>query len=98
MTSVNSIEIDGLNQNTAITVRLFVVDENENISQPVEVEFKEGTDTTSNRKEFVFKSLTQYKVPKAQLFVEIVIVMGVLKIRYATQKCRNKFIHSVKSP
>ena len=35
----NSIEIDGLNQNTAITVRLFVVDENENISQPVEVEF-----------------------------------------------------------
>ena len=35
----NSIEIDGLNQNTAITVRLFVVDENENISQSVEVEF-----------------------------------------------------------
>ncbi|MAU31277.1 MAG: hypothetical protein CMC36_05155 [Flavobacteriaceae bacterium] len=35
----NSIEIDGLNQNTAITVRLFVVDENENISQPVEVDF-----------------------------------------------------------
>ena len=35
----NSIEIDGLNQNSAITVRLFVVDENENISQPVEVEF-----------------------------------------------------------
>ena len=35
----NSIEIDGLNQNTAVTVRLFVVDENENISQPVEVEF-----------------------------------------------------------
>ena len=28
-----------MNQNTAITVRLFVVDENENISQPVEVEF-----------------------------------------------------------
>ncbi len=35
----NSIEIDGLNQNTPINVRLFVVDENENISQPVEVEF-----------------------------------------------------------
>ena len=35
----NSIEIDGLNQNTPIQVRLFVVDENENMSQPVEVEF-----------------------------------------------------------
>ncbi len=35
----NSIEIDGLNQNTPINVRLFVVDENENISQPVDVEF-----------------------------------------------------------
>ena len=35
----NSVEIDGLNQNTPIQVRLFVVDENENMSQPVEVEF-----------------------------------------------------------
>ena len=35
----NYIEIDGLNQNTPVQVRLFVVDENENISQPVEVEF-----------------------------------------------------------
>tara|TARA_Y100000739_G_scaffold213229_1_gene206020 strand:- start:124 stop:1320 length:1197 start_codon:yes stop_codon:yes gene_type:complete len=35
----NSIEIDGLNQNTPLLVRLFVVDENENISQPIEVEF-----------------------------------------------------------
>ncbi len=35
----NSIEIDGLNQNTPLQVRLFVVDENENVSQPVEVEF-----------------------------------------------------------
>lgn len=35
----NSIEIDGLNQNIPLQVRLFVVDENENISQPVEVEF-----------------------------------------------------------
>ena len=35
----NSIEIDGLNQNTPIQVRLFVVDENENLAQPVEVEF-----------------------------------------------------------
>ena len=35
----NSIEIDGLNQNTPIQIRLFVVDENENMSQPVEVEF-----------------------------------------------------------
>lgn len=35
----NSIEIDGLNQNTPLQVRLFVVDENENMSQPVEVEF-----------------------------------------------------------
>ena len=35
----NSIEIDGLNQNYPIQVRLFVVDENENVSDPVEVEF-----------------------------------------------------------
>ncbi len=35
----NSIEIDGLNQNTPLQVRLFVVDENENVSQPIEVEF-----------------------------------------------------------
>lgn len=35
----NSIEIDGLNQNTPLLVRLFVVDENENMSQPIEVEF-----------------------------------------------------------
>ena len=35
----NYIEIDGLNQNTPVQVRLFVVDENENLSEPVEVEF-----------------------------------------------------------
>ena len=35
----NSIEIDGLNQNTPISVRLFVIDENENISEPTDVEF-----------------------------------------------------------
>ena len=35
----DSIEIDGLNQNTPVQVRLFVIDENENMSQPVEVEF-----------------------------------------------------------
>ena len=35
----NHVEIDGLNQNTPVQVRLFVVDENENLSQPVEVEF-----------------------------------------------------------
>ena len=35
----NSIEIDGLNQNTPISVRLFVIDENENISEPTNVEF-----------------------------------------------------------
>ena len=35
----NSIEIDGLNQNTPVIVRLYVVDENENISEPTEVEF-----------------------------------------------------------
>ena len=35
----NFIEIDGLNQNSPVQVRLFVVDENENMSQPVEVEF-----------------------------------------------------------
>ena len=35
----NYIEIDGLNQNTPVQVRLFVVDENQNLSQPVEVEF-----------------------------------------------------------
>ena len=35
----DSIEIDGLNQNTPIQVRLFVIDENENMSQPVDVEF-----------------------------------------------------------
>ena len=36
---INSIEIDGLNQNTSISVRLFVIDENENISEPTDVEF-----------------------------------------------------------
>ncbi len=35
----NSIEIDGLNQNYPIQVKLFVVDENENVSDPVEIEF-----------------------------------------------------------
>ena len=35
----NSIEIDGLNQTTPVSVNLFVVDESENISQAVEVEF-----------------------------------------------------------
>ena len=35
----DSIEIDGLNQNTPVQVRLFVIDENENMSQPVDVEF-----------------------------------------------------------
>ena len=35
----DSIEIDGLNQNTPVQVRLFVIDENENMSQPVAVEF-----------------------------------------------------------
>ena len=35
----NSIEIDGLNQTTPVFVNLFVVDESENISQAVEVEF-----------------------------------------------------------
>ena len=35
----NSIEIDGLNQNTPISIRLFVIDENENISEPTYVEF-----------------------------------------------------------
>jgi len=35
----NFIEIDGLNQNSPVQVRLFVVDENENMSQTVEVEF-----------------------------------------------------------
>ena len=35
----NSIEIDGLNQNTPVIVRLYVVDENENISEPTQVEF-----------------------------------------------------------
>ena len=35
----NYIEIDGLNQDTPIQIRLFVVDESENLSSPVEVEF-----------------------------------------------------------
>ena len=35
----NSIEINGLNQTTPIQVRLYVVDENENISEEVEIEF-----------------------------------------------------------
>ena len=35
----DSIEIDGLNQNTPVQVRLFVVDQSENISEPVEIEF-----------------------------------------------------------
>tara|TARA_Y100000991_G_C21975449_1_gene351955 strand:+ start:10469 stop:11668 length:1200 start_codon:yes stop_codon:yes gene_type:complete len=35
----NSIEIDGLNQTTPVQVSLFVIDDNQNISQPVEVEF-----------------------------------------------------------
>ena len=35
----NFIEIDGLNQNTPVQVKLFVIDENENMSQPVDVEF-----------------------------------------------------------
>ena len=35
----NSIEIEGLNQNTPVNVNLYVIDENENISQPVQVEF-----------------------------------------------------------
>ena len=35
----NSVEIDGLNQNTPINVRLYVVDESQNISDPTEVEF-----------------------------------------------------------
>jgi len=34
-----SVEINGLNQTTPIKVRLFVIDENENISDEVEVEF-----------------------------------------------------------
>lgn len=34
-----SLEINGLNQTTSIKVRLYVVDENENISDEVEVEF-----------------------------------------------------------
>ena len=35
----NYIEIDGLNQNTPVQVKLFVIDENENMSQPVDIEF-----------------------------------------------------------
>ena len=35
----DSIEIDGLNQNTPVQVRLFVVDHSENMSEPVEIEF-----------------------------------------------------------
>lgn len=35
----DSIEIDGLNQNTPVQVRLFVVDQSENMSEPVEIEF-----------------------------------------------------------
>ena len=35
----NSVEIDGLNQDTPINVRLYVVDESQNISDPTEVEF-----------------------------------------------------------
>ena len=35
----NFIEIDGLNQNTPVQVKLFVIDENENMSQPVDIEF-----------------------------------------------------------
>ena len=35
----NSIEINGLNQTTPIQIRLYVVDENENISEEVEIEF-----------------------------------------------------------
>ena len=35
----NSIEINGLNQTTPIQVRLYVVDENENVSEEVEIEF-----------------------------------------------------------
>jgi len=35
----DSIEIDGLNQNTPVQVRLFVVDQSENMSEPVEIQF-----------------------------------------------------------
>ena len=35
----NFIEIDGLNQSTPVQVKLFVIDENENMSQPVDIEF-----------------------------------------------------------
>jgi hypothetical protein len=35
----NSVEIDGLNQDAPINVRLYVVDESQNISDPTEVEF-----------------------------------------------------------
>jgi len=35
----NFIEIDGLNQNTPVQVKLFVIDENENMSQAVDIEF-----------------------------------------------------------
>ena len=35
----NSIEINGLNQTTPIQIRLYVVDENENVSEEVEIEF-----------------------------------------------------------
>ena len=35
----NSVEIDGLNQDTPINVRLYVVDESQNISDPTQVEF-----------------------------------------------------------
>jgi hypothetical protein len=35
----NSVEIDGLNQDTAINVRLYVVDESQNISDPTVLEF-----------------------------------------------------------
>ena len=35
----NSVEIDGLNQDTPVNVRLYVVDESQNISDPTEVEF-----------------------------------------------------------
>lgn len=73
----NEIEINGLNQTTPIKVKLYVVDESENISNPTEIEF-------TPLKSFIFL---------VQESIEIVPDLGGVKISWENISSKTVFVY-----
>jgi alpha-beta hydrolase superfamily lysophospholipase len=61
-------------------------------NKPVEVEFKEGTDTTSNRKEFVFKSFDDIKLSAYLIKSKTETPKGTIILLHGIRSNKNHFL------